>query len=179
MALYIPILFGVVDKTCKTRPLQTWDDAVRLFKEPDDPKNPAAAGIRIATSRNWWFQDLLGRICRGTHIVGIEFAAVFEGWCCICEDELKTAYQALEQVVNLLNSNVPPLGEWEDVSVEDLRQYLATFQQAEISFDIGGGGSDSWGFEAIKDFCSFVKTLHFTMAEALEHDRCFLYVVPA
>jgi hypothetical protein len=177
MALYIPILYGVVDKTCRNRPLLTWDDAIRLLKEPDDPNNLAAAGIRMATSRNWWYQDLLDRICLGTPIVGIEFATVLEGWCCICEDELKTAYQAIEQVVNLLNSSISHLGEWEDVIVEDLRQHLTAFQQAEISFDIGGGGSYSRRFEANRDFCSFVKTLHFTMAEALERDACFLYVV--
>jgi hypothetical protein len=175
MALFMPVFYGVVGKDCKTRALHTWDDAVCLFKEPDDPKNLAEVGIRVATSRNWWYQELLGRICRGTRIIAIEFATVAEAWSCICEDELQAAQRAAKQIMDLLGSNIPHLGEWEDESVEDLRQNLSAFQQAEVSFDIGLG--DSWGFEATKDFCSFVKTLYFTMAEALERNECFLYIV--
>jgi hypothetical protein len=77
--------------------------------------------------------------------------------------------------VDLLGSNIPHLGEWEDKSVEDLRQNLTVFQQAEVSFKVGIG--DSWGVDATKDFCSFVKTLHYTMTEALERNACFVYVV--
>ncbi len=175
MGYEIPVIYAIYAEKCDSVTLSDWHDAIKLLERQTDWKNPVADGIRMCTCRNWWHQDLLGRICKGSHIPGLEFASLSQYWGCLCGNRLQEAQRGVEQVIQLLSSGVPDLSEWENESVQDLRQNLDAFHQAQIELKID---SPTWGFEATKCFCSHIKTLHFTINGAIKQNACLVYVLP-
>jgi len=154
MGYEIPVIYAVYARKSDPVTLSDWHDAIGLPEEHTDWKSPAADGIHICTCRNWWHQDLLGRICKGSHIAGLEFASINRYWGCLCDDDLQVAQRGIEQVIQLLGSDIPDLGEWENESVQDLRQDLDVFQQAKVESEIN---SPSWGIEASRCFAATLK----------------------
>lgn len=164
--------YCIVDKRYSSRAFESWHDASNLVQELIDNEALEKSELRVGWSIRGWHQDLLMRICKGTQIQNLEFASVRDFWGVICDEQLEAAEESLEKVLGLLDSGIPNLGEWEGDSVEDLRKHSNAFEQADIDFEIH---SSTWGFEASQSFCSHIKTLHFTVSEALEKKKCLLY----
>ncbi|NEQ42766.1 MAG: hypothetical protein F6K00_04050 [Leptolyngbya sp. SIOISBB] len=193
MGLDVPAIYAVYPR--QEQPIHCLDEqeVVALLGKLSDWKNPADAGICICTCRNYWHQGLLKKICKGANIEAVDFIWEIPSYATLIDTELDAAQQGIKQLFNLLKSELPDLGEWEDEGIQDFRycrdlsmgrkietenddprQYLNAFKKAEVQLYID---SESWGFEANRSFCSHIKTLHFKIHEAIEKDAYFVYVL--
>lgn len=164
------VTYCLVSEEHSSRVFESWHQASNLVQELIDNEGFDVSELRVSWCRTGWHQDLLMRICKGTQIQNLEFASVCDFWGVICTERLEAAKESLERVLELLSSGIPHLGEWENDIAEDLRKDPNAFEQADIDFRI-----DDYGFDANQSFCSHIKTLHFTVNEALEQGKCLLY----
>ncbi|MBD2256733.1 hypothetical protein [Pseudanabaena sp. FACHB-2040] len=170
MGTQLAVAYCLVSEEHNSRAFESWNDATALLDEIIDNEGFDISELRVSTCKHGWYLDLLMRICKGTQIQNLEFASVRDFWSVICAEQLEAAKESLEKVLEFLESGIPNLGEWEDDKVEDLRKDLNAFEQADVDFRI-----DDYGFDANQSFCSHIKTLHFTVNEALEKGKCLLY----
>jgi hypothetical protein len=180
MSHWISVFFFPVEKSELPKELESWQSIEPILSSRWEKR--AEFGIRSTTSRNWWHQDALDQICKGLGIVGLEF--ILSEVACLCEQELEIASVALERIARQIAHGLPPLGEHEVESgaVWWMRQYQSdgsfkeAFEKARPTYD--ASVSKDVGFEATVAFCSFVKSLQQTAIEAIEQDKCLLYIQP-
>lgn len=172
MSHYVPVFFFPVEESQVPQTLVVWDDALPLMK--DRLENRDEFGLRESVSRNWWHQHALDLLCRGLQIGGLEF--INSEVVCLRTDELETASEALDAVLNRIADDIPDLGSFEHTDIEGLRipEHKRAIEQAQSSYRIEVDAD--WGLEAAIGFYSFVKSLREAISEALVGNQCLLYV---
>jgi hypothetical protein len=172
MGHYLPVFFFPIEKWQVPVAITSLQDALSLVQVRRE--NRGKFGLRESLSRNWWHQHLLGTLCEGLQINGLEF--IHSEIACLCDDELNRASIALDEVLSRVADGIPNLSSLEDVYIQDLRlpKYKEALEQAKPALKINV--DTDVGLEAIIGFYSFVKSLQEAAREAILAKQCLLYV---
>ncbi len=161
---YIPIKFAEIPNS-----LTSWHSVEEILSESWEKR--IENGVRISSSRNWWFQHSLSLICKDLKMNGLDF--LLQEIVCLKNDDLKLAQNTLEIIISQIKSGIPPLSKTseEEGSIWGLRYYYENkkpkkyskkelekaFEEAQPLNEIGNG--EDIGYKSIVDFYSFIKSL--------------------
>jgi len=136
-------------------------------------------GIREVSSRDWWYQETALELARRLNISGLDFLS---GELLILDKaDLSSARNSLDQLLAGISSQIMDRGEDpQDMHIgitqlSNVDSSLA-FEQSSPAFVINPP-IDS-GFEAVRGFYSFLKSLSAAIDSALEKDLHLIYYRP-
>ncbi len=176
----IPVfLIPISDDEIPTK-LENWHSAYDILNKYADVSNENKCWK--VTSRNWWLEWHLIRLCEFFKIKGFEF--IGKEIACLGNDELLNGRIAIGKLLDDISDGMPdfPPGFYPDENLLGYRdipgqKFREALQESKPSFDFYAH-DDAESYDGLVDFFSFVKSVQTAIDYSLEKKKFLLIIQP-